>query len=56
MLWERRSHSTTHLDTGLCEPLWSIRQDCQLMAKLETQHILQAQMCDCISTKNETGN
>jgi len=23
------------------------------MAKLEKQHILQAQMCDCLSTKNE---
>jgi len=30
-------------NTGLCEPLWSIRQNCQLMAKLEMMHILQAQ-------------
>jgi len=29
-------------DTGLCEPLWSIRLKCQLMTKLETKHILQA--------------
>jgi len=35
-------------DTGLCEPLWSIRLKCQLMTKLETKHILQAQVCDCI--------
>jgi len=41
-------------DTGLCEPLWSIRLNCQLMTKLEMKHILQAQVC--ISTKNETGN
>jgi len=26
------------------------------MAKLDTKHILQEHMCDCISTKNETGN
>jgi len=26
------------------------------MTKLETKHTLQAQVCDCISTKNETGN
>jgi len=36
--------------------LWSIRLNCQLMTKLETKHILQAQVCDCVSTKNETGN
>jgi len=29
-------------DTGLCEPLRSIRLKCQLMTKLETKHILQA--------------
>ena len=43
-------------DTGLCESLWSIRLKCHLMTILETKHILQAQVCDCISTKNETGN
>jgi len=41
---------------GLCVPLWSIRLNCQLMTKLETKHILQAQVCDGISTKNETGD
>jgi len=40
-------------DTDLCEPLWSIRLNCQLMTKLETKHILQAQVCDCISTKTK---
>jgi len=34
-------------DTGLCEPLWSIRLNCQLMTKLEKKLILQAQVCDC---------
>ena len=43
-------------DTGFCVPLWSIRLNCQLMTKLETNHILQAQVCNDISTKNETGN
>jgi len=43
-------------DTGLCLQLWSIRLNCQLMTKLETKHTLQAQVCDGISTKNETGN
>jgi len=33
----------------LCEPLWSIRLNCRLMAKLEMMHILQAQVCGCIS-------
>jgi len=41
---------------GLREPLSSIRLNCQLMTKLETKHILQAQVWDCISTKNEMGN
>jgi len=36
-------------DTGLCEPLWSIRLFCQLMTKLGMMRILQAQMCGCIS-------
>jgi len=33
-------------DVGLCEPLWSIRLNCQLMTKLEIEmmHILQAQV------------
>jgi len=31
-------------DVGLCEPLWSIRLNCQLMTKLEMMHILQAQV------------
>ena len=26
------------------------------MTKLETKHIVQAQVCDCVSTKNETEN
>ena len=43
-------------NTGFCVPLWSIRLNCQLMTKLETKRILQAQVCDDISTKNETGN
>ena len=41
---------------GLCEPLRSIRPNCQLMTKLETKRILQTQVCDCNSTKNQTGN
>jgi len=32
-------------DTGLCEPLWSIRLNFQLMAELEMIYILQAQVC-----------
>jgi len=36
-------------DTGLCELLWSIRRNCQLMAKFEMMHILHAQRCGCIS-------
>ena len=43
-------------DTGLCVPLWSIRLNCQFMTKLETKHILQAQVCDGIRPKSETGN
>jgi len=44
-------------DTGLCVPLWSIRLELPIIdeARNET-HILQAQVCDGISTKNETGN
>jgi len=38
--------------TGLCKPLWSIRLKCPLMTKLETKHIMQAKVCDCISTEN----
>ena len=30
--------------------------NCQLMTKLETKHILQVQVCDCITTKKQTGN
>jgi len=41
---------------GLVCAVWSIRLNCQLMTKLETKHIPQAQVCDGISTKNETGN
>jgi len=41
-------------DTGLCEPIWSIRLKCQSMTKLEMKRILQTQVPDCISTKNET--
>jgi len=36
-------------DTGLCEPLWSIRLNCQLMTKFEMMHILLAQVYGCIS-------
>ena len=36
---------------GLCEPLWSIRLNYQLVTKLEMKHILQEQVCDGISTK-----
>ena len=44
-------------DSGLCRPLWAIRLKCQWMTKLETKHIFQAQVCDCIlSEKNATGN
>ena len=42
--------------TGFCVPLLSIRLNCQLMPKLETKHILQAQVLADISTKNGTGN
>jgi len=35
-------------DAGLCVPLWLICLNCLLMTKLETKHILQAQVCDCI--------
>jgi len=40
----------------MCEPLWSTRLNYQLVTKLETKQILQAQVCDGISTKKETGN
>jgi len=30
--------------TRLCEPLWSIRLNCQLMTKFEMMRILQAQV------------
>ena len=36
-------------DTGLCEPSWSIRLNCQSQANLEMMHVLQAQVCGCIS-------
>ena len=53
-------------DMGLCEPLWSVRLNCQL-TKLELMHILHAQVCaaHCAAVlahtqgchiKNETGN
>jgi len=35
--------------TRLCEPLWSIRLNCQLMTKFEMMRILQAQVYDCIT-------
>ena len=41
--------TTRGTDTGLCEPLWSIPLNCLLMMKFEMMHILQAQVCDCIS-------
>jgi len=34
-------------DTVLCEPLRSIRRNCQSMTNLEMIHILQAQVCGC---------
>jgi len=52
-------------DTGLCEPLWSIRLNCQSMTKLEMMHTMQTQVWCCISahprlppqkTKRETGD
>jgi len=46
----------TRTGTGLCEPLWSIHLNRQSMTTRETKHILQAQVCDSFSTKNETGN
>jgi len=39
------------VDTGLCEPLWSIRLNCQLMTKPEMMYILQAQAGGCISAQ-----
>jgi len=36
-------------DTGICQPSWSILLNCQLMAKLEMMHTLQAQVCGSIS-------
>jgi len=36
-------------DTRLCEPLWLIRLNCQLMTKLEMMPVLQAQVCGCVS-------
>ena len=36
-------------DTGLCEALWSLRLNGQLMMKLEMIHRLQAQLFDCIT-------
>jgi len=56
---------TDRTDKGLCEPLWSVRLNCQLMTMLEMIHMLQAQVCCCISahprlshpkTKRETSN
>jgi len=35
--------------TGLCEALWSIHLNCQLVTKFEMMHILQAQVCGCVS-------
>jgi len=52
-------------DTDLCEPLRSIRLNSKLMTKLDTMHILQAQVRVCISahpglphqkTKRETSD
>jgi len=39
------NYSGHRTDTSLCEPLWSIRLNCQLMTKLEMKHILQAPGC-----------
>jgi len=47
------SISTTggRTDTGLCEPLWSIRLKCELglTTKLEMMLLVQAQVCGGIS-------
>jgi len=50
------NYEVKRTENGFCEPLSSIRLNCQLMTKLETKHMLQEQVSDCISTKNETGN
>ena len=58
------NHWGHRIDTGLCGLLWSIGLNCQLMTKLEMMHILQAQVCRCISahlwllptSKKETWN
>ena len=42
--------------TGVCEPLWSIHLNCQLTMKLKMMHVLQAQVCSCINTNNESGS
>jgi len=48
-------------DTGEGEKRYSVSRcdqsawNAMLVTKLKTKHILQAQVCDCISTKNETG-
>ena len=36
----------THI--SLCEPLWSIRLNCQFGTNLERMHKLQAQVCGCV--------
>ena len=42
------NYSGERTDTGLCEPLWSIRRNSQLKTKLETKDKLQAQVYDYI--------
>jgi len=36
-------------NTGLCETSWSIRLNCQLITNYEMMHMMQAQVCGCIS-------
>jgi len=41
---------------GSCERYDQSAWNAILTMKLEMKHILQAKVCDCISTKNETQN
>ena len=53
LLWDcyMCNYEGKRTDIGLCEPLGSIRLNCQLMTKLAMKHILQAQVRNCIGTK-----
>jgi len=39
--------SSASLNTGLCEPLWSVHLNCHLMRKLGMMYVFQAQVCSC---------